>query len=220
MKRDSFVVSFFLNTNLTKRLFDLQNEFPNFTKRIAMARQKVDEETIIKESLKLFRQKSFHTTSMADIAKACGLQKGSLYHYFSSKEELMMKVISTVHHFFKEEVFQLAYDENVAPTTRLDRMFARTTSIFINKETGEMLGNIGVETALVIPEFQPVIQQFFSDFFQAIKTVYLSKYSDLVANELAERAVAEIEGSLLLARIFNDNNFLKNTHKRLVARLE
>lgn len=185
-----------------------------------MAKQKVDEATIIKESLKLFRQTSYHTTSMADIAQACGLQKGSLYHYFASKEELMMKVIVSVHNFFKEEVFALAYDESIEPLLRLDQMFSRATSIFVNKETGEMLGNVGVETALVIPEFQPVIQEFFQDFFNAIRKVYSSKYSDIVANELAERAVAEIEGSLLLARIFNDNNFLKNTHKRLVARLE
>jgi TetR/AcrR family transcriptional repressor of nem operon len=185
-----------------------------------MAKQKVDEEIIIKESLKLFRQTSYHTTSMADISKACGIQKGSLYHYFSSKEELMMKVIAFVHDFFKNEIFALAYNEDIEPVVRLDKMFSRANSIFINKETGEMLGNIGVETALVIPEFQPVIQVFFKDFFNAVKKVYSSKYSENVANELAERAVAEIEGSLLLARIFNDNSFLNNTHKRLVARLQ
>ena len=185
-----------------------------------MAKQKVDEEKIIKESLKLFRMTSYHTTSMADIAKACGIQKGSLYHYFSSKEELMMKVIAFVHDFFKEEIFALAYDEDIDPMIRLDKMFKRANTIFISKETGEMLGNVGVETALVIPEFQPVIQEFFTDFFKAIQKVYTSKYSENVANELAERAVAEIEGSLLLARVFNDNNFLNNTHKRLVNRLQ
>jgi len=185
-----------------------------------MAKQKVDEQTIINESLKLFRRTSYHTTSMASIAKACGIQKGSLYHYFSSKEELMMKVIASVHQFFQDEIFAIAYDEEIAPLIRLDKMFSRAYSVFINKETGEMLGNIGVETALVIPEFQPIIQEFFTDFFNAIKKVYTSKYSENVATELAERAVAEIEGSLLLARIFNDNNFLNNTHKRLVARLQ
>ncbi len=185
-----------------------------------MAKQKVDQDKVIKESLKLFRQTSYHTTSMADIAEACGIQKGSLYHYFASKEELMMKVIAFVHDFFKEEIFAIAYDESIDPVVRLDRMFSRADSIFISKETGKMLGNVGVETALVIPEFQPVIQAFFKDFFNAVKKVYSSKYSENVANELAERAVAEIEGSLLLARIFNDNSFFKTTHKRLVARLQ
>ena len=65
-----------------------------------MAKQKLDEPTIVLEALKLFRSKSYHTTSMADIAKSCGILKGSLYHYFSSKEELMMKVIQMVHDYF------------------------------------------------------------------------------------------------------------------------
>ena len=64
-----------------------------------MARKKVDEQIIIINSLKLFRQKSFHNTSMEDIAKSCGILKGSLYHYFNSKEDLMIKVIDFVHKY-------------------------------------------------------------------------------------------------------------------------
>lgn len=185
-----------------------------------MAKQKVDEQTIIKESLKLFRQKSYHTTSMSDIAKACGLLKGSLYHYFASKEELMMKVIASVHAYFQEEVFSHAYRDDEKPLVRFKKMIAKSESIFINPETGQIDGNIGVETALVMPEFQPVIQAFFKDFFNAIKTMYAAKYEDKVANELAERAVAEVEGAIMLSRVFNDKSYLKNTHKRLINRLE
>ena len=185
-----------------------------------MAKQKVDEQTIIKESLKLFRQKSYHTTSMSDIAKACGLLKGSLYHYFSSKEELMMKVIASVHHYFKEEVFSHAYSTQGDALQRFKRMIKKSEEIFIDEETGQIEGNIGVETAMVIPEFQPVIKLFFLDFFDAIKTVYASKYDDKMATELAERAVAEVEGALMLSRVFGDKSYLKNTHKRLINRLK
>ncbi|MGB1248206.1 MAG: TetR/AcrR family transcriptional regulator, partial [Chitinophagales bacterium] len=146
-----------------------------------MAKQKVDEPTIIKESLKLFRRKSYHTTSMSDIAKACGLLKGSLYHYFSSKEELMMKVIASVHLYFKEEVFSHAYNEELSPKERFQGMTDMSEGIFIDKETGQIEGNVGVETALVIPEFQPIIQAFFKDFFDAIKTIYMTKYQEDIA---------------------------------------
>lgn len=185
-----------------------------------MAKQKTDEQGILEASLRLFRQKSFHATSMADIAEACGLQKGSLYHYFSSKEELMQKVIALVHGFFNDQVFSIAYDESIEdPIERLDQMLQRTMRIFVDKETGEMLGNVGVETALVIPEFQPIIRAFFDDFFRAVRHVYEHKYPKDVAHELAERAVAEIEGSLVLSRIFEDNHFIMKTHQRLLARL-
>ncbi|MBK8672517.1 MAG: TetR family transcriptional regulator [Bacteroidetes bacterium] len=40
-----------------------------------MPKQKVSIDFILKESLKLFRKKSYHNTSIADIVEACGLLK-------------------------------------------------------------------------------------------------------------------------------------------------
>jgi hypothetical protein len=37
---------------------------------------------------------------------------------------------------------------------------------------------------------------------------------------LAERSVAEIEGSLMFARVFNDHSFLKHSMKRILSRIE
>lgn len=185
-----------------------------------MPKQKVDEETIIIEALKLFRQKSYFNTSMSDIAEACGLQKGSLYHYFLSKEDLMKRVIKMVHEFFKTNVFAHAYDKSVAPQQRLENLFTAAEKVFLDEQTGSLLGNMGVETALMAPEFNTLVQRFFLDFFHAVKTIYLDKYSEAVANELAERSVAEIEGSLMFSRVFNDHNYLKNTTKRILNRID
>jgi AcrR family transcriptional regulator len=77
-----------------------------------MPKQKADEETIILEALKLFRKQSYFNTSMSEIAEASGLQKGSLYHYFPSKEDLMKKVIKNVHDFLKPTFLYM-------PTTRV-----------------------------------------------------------------------------------------------------
>ena len=43
-------------------------------------------------AVRLFREKGYHGTSMQDIANAVGLQKGSLYYYISSKDELLVKI--------------------------------------------------------------------------------------------------------------------------------
>ncbi|MCL5676985.1 MAG: TetR/AcrR family transcriptional regulator [Firmicutes bacterium] len=43
-------------------------------------------------AIRLFRDKGYHGTSMQDIADAVGLQKGSLYYYIASKEELLVKI--------------------------------------------------------------------------------------------------------------------------------
>ncbi|GMA50499.1 TetR family transcriptional regulator [Alicyclobacillus contaminans] len=43
-------------------------------------------------AVKLFEQKGYHATSVQDIADAVGLQKGSLYHYIHSKEDLLLQI--------------------------------------------------------------------------------------------------------------------------------
>lgn len=185
-----------------------------------MPKQKVDEQTIIIEALKLFRKKSYFNTSMSDIAESCGLQKGSLYHYFPGKEDLMKRVIKMVHEFFKTNVFSHAYDKSVPPQKRLENLFMAAEKIFLDEEKGNLLGNMGVETSLMAPEFNTLVQRFFLDFFHAVKTIYLDKYGEKIANELAERSVAEIEGSLMFSRVFNDHSYLKNTIKRILKRIE
>ncbi len=50
------------------------------------------DERIFTEAVRIFREKGYHAASMQDIADAVGLQKGSLYHYISSKEELLYKI--------------------------------------------------------------------------------------------------------------------------------
>lgn len=48
---------------------------------------------ILTIAARIFRQKGYNATSMNDLAKECGLFKGSLYHYFKNKEEILQEVI-------------------------------------------------------------------------------------------------------------------------------
>ncbi|CAN5536967.1 MAG: TetR/AcrR family transcriptional regulator [Chloroflexi bacterium] len=43
---------------------------------------------------RLFRERGFHATSMQDLAEALDLNKGSLYHYIASKDELLWTIVS------------------------------------------------------------------------------------------------------------------------------
>ncbi len=52
------------------------------------------DERIFAEAVRIFGEKGYHATSMQNIADAVGLQKGSLYHYISSKEELLFKIFA------------------------------------------------------------------------------------------------------------------------------
>src|SRR5512134_1874001 len=48
---------------------------------------------ILDAAAQVIRQKGFHAASMADIAGAVNLQKASLYHHVSSKQEILLALL-------------------------------------------------------------------------------------------------------------------------------
>jgi len=48
---------------------------------------------IVSAAAKVFRTKGYHAATVRDIADEVGLLKGSLYHHFDSKEELLYLVV-------------------------------------------------------------------------------------------------------------------------------
>ena len=182
--------------------------------------QKVSKEDIIAHSRKLFQVKSYYQTSMADIAQACGLLKGSLYHHFPSKEVLMIEVIKSVHQFFKDEVFVHAYNVDLDMMGRLKLMMNRSDKILIGKNGGNVMGNIGVETAIIVPEFATMIRWFFTDWMKALEHVFSLEYEIKVAKVIAEQSVAEIEGAMVMRRIFQDGKYLKRAYRRILNRVK
>ena len=48
---------------------------------------------IFEAAAQVFRQKGFHGASMNDIAEAVSLQKASLYHHVSSKQEILLEIL-------------------------------------------------------------------------------------------------------------------------------
>ena len=55
--------------------------------------KEMTENLILDAADKLFHEKGFDGTRTADIAKEAGVSEGTLYNYFSSKTDMMMKMI-------------------------------------------------------------------------------------------------------------------------------
>ena len=51
---------------------------------------------ILKAAAKVFRTKGYHATRIQDIADALGMQKGSLYYYISTKEDLLKGLVEEI----------------------------------------------------------------------------------------------------------------------------
>ncbi len=56
-------------------------------------RTPVTREDILEAAARIFRRKGYHAASMQDIARAVHLQKASLYHHVSSKQEILVALL-------------------------------------------------------------------------------------------------------------------------------
>ena len=67
------------------------NELKKFDSFTQKGKLKIDE--ICRKSAKVFSTKGFATATLADVSRAVGISKGGIYHYFSTKEELLFVIL-------------------------------------------------------------------------------------------------------------------------------
>jgi AcrR family transcriptional regulator len=74
-------------------------------------------EQLTRAAARLFAERGYHGTSLADVAKAVGIQKASLYHHIDTKEDLLWEVA-----WAGAEAFRAALDtvpEDVPATEKI-----------------------------------------------------------------------------------------------------
>lgn len=182
--------------------------------------KKVEKFDIIKQALKLFRTQGYHKTTMANIGDACGLLKGSVYHYFSSKEDLMREVLEVLRDHYRDKVFIYAYDETKSAFERLRLLGEKSIEVFVNGEGACLMANIAMETNDVVPEFRKPIRDFFDEWVNALAFIYSDRYSQEAARIFAQESVCAIEGAAMMMRIYNDKNYLLTAHAMIMGKFE
>ena len=63
---------------------------------------------ILDAAAQVIRQKGFHGASMSDIATAVNLQKASLYHHVSSKQEILLDLLERALQMLTERISMIA----------------------------------------------------------------------------------------------------------------
>ena len=81
-------------------------------------------ERIVTATGRLFRDKGYHGASMADIGKAVGLEKGSLYSHISSKQDVLRELVMRGATLFMAGIRQVAASDAPAPVKVREAMRA------------------------------------------------------------------------------------------------
>ncbi len=76
---------------------------------------------ILDAAAQIFRKKGYHAASMQDIADVVGLQKASLYHHVSSKQEILLALLDRALALIHERVEEAAR-RDLSPDAKLREM--------------------------------------------------------------------------------------------------
>ncbi|CCH56014.1 putative HTH-type transcriptional regulator in lacX 3'region AltName: Full=ORF3 [Fibrisoma limi BUZ 3] len=181
--------------------------------------QKVTRDEILQKALGVFKRQGYHRTTMDDLARACGLLKGSFYYYFDSKETLMKEVLWWVNRTSEQRIFSVAYQHELPPDERLGLFLDRLYAAVLVSEGGCIMGNTVLETAMITDEFKEPMLVFFTNWTNAVAHIYETAYPTAQALKLAQQLAAEIEGSLLLVKLGSPESLLRDCRERAINRL-
>ena len=127
---------------------------------------------ILRLSAALFAEKGVDRASMSDIARACGVSKALLYHYYDSKDGLLFDVIrSHLQHLV--DVIAEADDPDAAPEDRLRALIHRMLEAYRDANDQHKVQLAGVpalppEKAEEIRELERQIVRRFSNVLREI----------------------------------------------------
>jgi len=180
--------------------------------------QKITKEQIVETARQVFTRQGYHRTTMNDIAIACGIQKGSLYHHFKGKEELMKSAIDSFHAKFKEGAFNVFQNNSIGTQEKLNKLIDFSEKTYLADE-GSMMASIVLETINVVPGIVESIRSFFNDWIDSVSKILEEVYEPEGARKIAKESIAAIEGAVMMMQIFNDKSFLTRVHEGLRRRV-
>jgi TetR/AcrR family transcriptional repressor of nem operon len=191
--------------------------------RTALAMTKGDQtrREIIQKAAPLFNQKGFEGTSLSDLMRATGLQKGGVYRHFSSKEELAGEAFDYAWQR-AVEVRQDGIDEALGSVERLKKMIDN----FVDLREGLVPGGCPLmNSAVEADDGNPVLRARAKSALRS----WMARVSKAVARGIAEKEIdprvdpqilaqliiSNLEGALLISRIENDRAPLNHARKHL-----
>lgn len=111
--------------------------------------QRPREADLLAAATRLFRARGFHATSMRDLGDALGMNRGSLYHYIVSKDDLLWMVLTRAFDLLDARVVPVL-ESDASPPERL--RLAIREHLRVAADHADDLSLIQIELRSLAPE--------------------------------------------------------------------
>jgi len=168
-------------------------------------------EKLVRTAEGLMLRDGYSATRVDDVIRKAGLSKGSFYHFFDSKEALGLAALE---HYYADRVGRLAAGTHATETDPLRRAqgFLKHASRVAADlwRTGCLLASLAADAAGSNRAISKALKKRTSD-LRALLVDLLSPFAtpEITASDLADRFLVCIEGSIVLARIYEDPTYLR-----------
>jgi TetR/AcrR family transcriptional repressor of nem operon len=183
-----------------------------------MGRTSDAREKILTIAQSLIELRGYSALGVAEICAAAGVPKGSFYYFFESKEALALAVIDE-HWAQQRQDWARILGGEAEPVERLRQLFEATQAGQLAGQqscgtvSGCMFGNLTLELSNQTEAIRERLQQIFDAQVDMVATVVSDgldrgQVTVLDAREAARSVVAQLEGLVLFAKLYNNTQRL------------
>ncbi|GHH79202.1 TetR family transcriptional regulator [Streptomyces sulfonofaciens] len=194
-----------------------------------MGRTSDGKERILAAAQRLIELRGYSALGVAEICKAAGVPKGSFYYFFDSKETLALAVLDEEWHA-QHRTWDAILGGGDGPLQRLRRLFEATEAAqragqhSCGTVAGCLFGNLTLELSNRTELIRTRLQEIFDAQVAMVEGVVdeaCDRGDATVAdsNEAARAVVAQLEGQLLFAKLYNDTSRLEAMWSNCLALL-
>jgi TetR/AcrR family transcriptional regulator, transcriptional repressor for nem operon len=178
-------------------------------------------ERIVEAARQLFFQQGYGATGIAQILKESQANSGSLYHFFPTKEDLLVAVLEQYKAMLQTHVIGPAYERVDDP---IERIFAvldgyRRLLEATNYALGCPIGNLALEISNSHPLARRFVVENFENWRIAIRELIESASgrlpTDTDPDALSKLVLASMEGAVMLARAYRNFDAFDGTVHQL-----
>jgi AcrR family transcriptional regulator len=161
---------------------------------------------IVYSALRLFAQKGYGSTSVADILLAADVNAGSLYHFFPGKQDVLLAVLDAYRLGIHPMLLQPAWKDVSDPIERVFALLARYREHLVSTDCtyGCPIGSIALEMHEPDPPVRSLLAANFAGWIAAIEQCFVEA-GDRLPSTVDRRALAifaltTMEGGVMLSR--------------------
>ena len=164
-------------------------------------------------AMTLFSEKGYDATSIADILRAANANSGSLYHFFPTKQDLLIEVLRMYRDGIAPMLLMPAWEGVSDPIEKVFALLARYRGMLAATDCfyGCPIGNLALEIHEPDPPVRELIATNFDGWVRAIEDCYAEAGArlpaDLDRHGLAVFTLTTMEGGVMQSR----------THRNLAA---